>query len=472
VQKYPSAHVLYHYYAPDVSAADKAEVALRASIINHGEPACLNNLVAAQPDVANILNLRYRLIQYVQYSGISTLAPNTTGRADLASLETFAAEHGYSLEAFFLHWSEPTTIRHLNATIECDGAQTIITAANGSSETLANNRAMAVVWSDFYYVFDWHDGSKWHEYIKWRAENELSQTYNGVAFGGYFEDVLNGPLTDTYQGIVSGGRIAEFGDQTPTEISAAETDHLLVKNAQEYLKTNFPNKYFLPNSGNYTDAQAEEVMLAGDGTLTEATNGVGVTDWKEYWDNAAAVAAAHKYYSVSQAWDDSHVPASGDYPAGPYDSSKERMHLDLAASYWMAYEPGYVAFDIMDSAAGGWATTYPFPQVMATDIGSPQGAYYQADSGMLGGAHAGWQWTLWARDYSGPSADQPVTVYFRGNNAWRGTNGTSVGYAEDTAAIFTPEAGAKILKMDGTWVDAPAMINHMESFGFVIKRTL
>lgn len=456
---YPSAHVLYHYYAPNVSSADKAEVAARASIINHGEPSCLANLAAAQPGISELVNIRYRLIQYVQYAGIDDNELNPTGQVDLASLEAFASANGYALEDFFLHWSEPTRIEHLGATIECDGTTTILTAQDGTTREVANNRAMAIVWSDFYYVFDWHDGSHWYDYIKWRMEQELAQTYNGVSFSGYFEDVLNGPITDTYQGIVSGGGISEFGGQTPTEITAAEADHDLILAAQAALQADFPTKIFMPNSGNYTQAWALETMLAGSGTITEATNGVGSQIWDKFWANAKAVAAAGKYYSVSQYWDDAHVPSASDYPAGIYDSGKERMYLDHAASYWMAYEPGYVAFDIMDSAAGGWATTHPFPAVMETDLGSPAGEPYLADSGTTA---SGWHWTLWGRNYSSGAA-----VYFRGNSAWRGGNGAS-DYTAGLAAPFTPEAGAQMLKMDGSWTAAPAVIDHMDSFGFVL----
>lgn len=466
---YPSSHVLYHYYCPDPSLADKAEVASRASIINFGGVQEMNNLISAQPSVAELVKIRYRLIQYVQYMTIDGVI-NPGGQADLVSLEAFATANGYDIEDFFLHWNEPTKIYHLNATIEYDGTNTTLTDRGGNTHSLINNhRAMAIVWGDFYYLYDWHS-TEWYNYIKWRAQSELNQNIAGTSFDGYFEDVLNGPITDTYQGIVYGGAIQEFSNMTPSQITSGGYDHALIKTAQENLNADLPGKVFMPNSGDYTQDWALETELAGDGTITENTNRIGVTSWKETWQNANIVGNAKKYFSVSQNWNDGlgSTYNESNYPHGYYTTAKERMFLDHAAFYWMSYIPGYVAFDIMDTACQYWATTYPFPEVMETDIGSPEGYYYQADSGSVGG----WNWTLWARDYSGPNPDEPVTVYYRGNNSWRDSNGGATDYTASKAASFALPANSKLLRSDGTWADAPSSIDHMESFGFIVKRSI
>ena len=170
------------------------------------------------------------------------------------------------------------------------------------------------------------------------------------------------------------------------------------------------------------------------------------------------MAAALKYYSLSSNWDDLHLPA--DYPAGNlFASAKERQLLHNASWYWMAYEPGYVAFDIADDACCGWSTWWP--TVMETDVGVPTGVPYLADQGTLTG---GWAWTLWARDYS------KATVYYRGNNAWRDGNGASIGYAAATQASMTLPVGAdQILRSDGSWTTAPSTVTHYDSFGFVVR---
>jgi hypothetical protein len=455
-QRFPSAHVLVHYYCPDCSDAEKDHVAAVASIINHGEPLTFEHLYPSHPEVDDLVNVRYRLVQYVQYMTLGG-EPNATGAADLAGLDAFAADNGYDIEEFFLHWSEPTRVENLGGVVDFDGTTTELTDTASTSHALATDRAVAIVWGDFYYVFNWHSEA-WRAYIAERTAAELGDL-GGYAFDGLFEDVLNGPISDTYQGVVLGGGIAEFGGATPQEISDAGDDHALIAQAQGWLDAQLPGAILLPNSGNYTQDWALETMLAGDGTVTEMMNVPGSTLWKESWENAAAVAAAGDYYSLASYWDTDHVPA--DFPAGAYASALERAHLHNAAWYWMAYEPGHVAFDV-SRACCDWSAQWP--EVMEADLGAPIGAPAQIDSGTT---EAGWHWTLWARPY------EKATVFFRGNNAWRDGNDASIGYGEDTAATFsaaaTFPAGAQMLRADGTWTEAPDAIAHMDAFGFVLR---
>ena len=452
-QKLPSAHVTVHYYCPDCPQSEKDHVAWCASIINHGTSMEFEHLLPSHPEVDDLINIRYRFIQYVQFMELNG-DPNSTGEADLAMLAQFAATHSYNMEEFFLHWDEPTRINRLGVSVVFDGAENVLIDNGGGYHYLGNDRAVAVVWGDFYYLYDWHSEA-WYQFILWRAQNELSEDHLGCVFDGYFQDVLNGPITDTFQGISYGGGLEEFGGKTPAQITGSGEDHDLIRQAQARLNADMPGKVFMPNSGNYTQDWALATMLAGDGTITEGINIPGERWWKESWDNAAAIAAQGKFYSLSSFWEENYIP--WDFDPGIYASRQERGALHNAAWYWMAYEPGYVSFDV-NRACCNWSEIWPV--VMETDLGSPIGAPYIIDEGDL---NSGWHWTLYARPYT------KATVYYRGNAAWRYGNGASIGYAENTGAGFSTPPDSKFLRSDGSWSDAPATVTHMEAFGLVIQ---
>ena len=453
MQKFPSAHVLVHYYCPDCPQSEKDHVADVASVINHQDDYTFTRLLPSHPEAADLINIKYRFIQYVQFMKLNG-TPNSTGEADLALLAEFAGNNGYNVEDFFLHFSEPTQINNLGVTVTYDGNQTNLRDSNGGTHYLGNDRAVAIVWGDFYYVYDWHS-EPWYQFVKWRTQNELGDQ-GGYEFDGYFQDVLNGPITDTYYGVSYGGGIREFGGKTPSEITSDQEDHELICGAQGRLNQDVEGKVFMPNSGNYTQDWALETMLAGDGTITEAVNMPGGQWWSQSWENAKAVAANKKYYSLASYWSSNNIPSG--YDAGVYGSSLERGHLQNAAWYWMAYEPGFVAFDV-SRACCDWSGQWP--KVMEADIGTPLGDLYLADQGTL---TSGWKWKLYAREYT------KATVYYRGNMAWRDGNGAANTYGSGAGVQFALPQDAMILNGDGAWVNAPSSIMHMESFGFVVSR--
>ena len=450
-QKFPSAHALVHYYCPDCAQAEKDHVAWCASIINHGDANTFQKLVPTHPEVKNLVNIKYRFVQYVQMLSL-TGQPNTQGQADMQTLSQFAASHGYNEEDMYLHFAEPTTIQNLGAKMVFDGSKVTLPDKNGAAHVYNTTRAVAMVWGDFYYIFNWASEG-WYQYLKYRIGLDFGDL-GGYAFNGLFEDVLNGPLTDTFQGITAGGQIAEFGNLTPAQITAQFLAHDRILAFQTRLNADSGTKVFLPNSGNYLSQSSEQVMAAGDGTITEGVDYPGSTFWKESWQVAQQLATLGDYFEISGYWD--YIPSN--YCAGVYASAQERTTLHNAAWYWMAYVPGYVTFDV-SRACCDWSAQWP--KVMQTDIGAPTGDPYLAASGTLS---SGWRWSLWAREYT------KATVYYRGNNAWRDGNGGSIGLSDSTGVSFTLPAGSQILRADGTWAAAPAQITHYEAFGFVVKK--
>ena len=450
-QKFPSAHVLVHYYCPDCSQAEKDHVAWCASMINHGDAATFQRLVPTHPEVADLVNIMGGYVQYVQ---MLTLAgqPNEQGDANMELLSQFAASHGYDEEDMYIHFTEPTTIENLGAKMVFDGSKVTLTDMNGATHVYDTTRAVTMIWGAFHYVFNWASEG-WYQYIKYR-NGLIFADMGGYSFDGLFQDAFNGPITDSFQGITSGGAIAEFGGLTPTQITAQGLDHQRLLAFQTRMNADFPGKVFLPNTGTYLESSSEQVMAAGDGAVTEGVNFPGTMFWKESWQVAEQLAAAGKYFTISSYWD--RIPSN--YAAGVYASGQERTLLHNAAFYWMAYEPGYIAFDVA-RACCDWSSQWP--TVMETDLGSPTGSPYLAASGALAN---GWHWSLWAREYT------KATVYYRGNNAWRDGNYASIGLGDATAASFSLPAGSQILRADGTWTAAPAQITHYDGFGFVVKK--
>jgi hypothetical protein len=451
VQKFPSSHALVHYYCPDCPQAEKDHVAWCASIINHGDATTFKRLVPTHPEVKDLVNIKYRFVQYVQLLDFYG-RPNAQGTADMQLLSQFAQANGYNEEDFYLHFSEPTRIDNLGTSMVYDGTKVTLTDRNGQGHVYNTSRAVAMVWGDFYYIFNWASEA-WYQYIKYRIGLDFADL-GGYSFNGLFEDVLNGPITDTFQGIQYGGRLVEFGNKLPSEITAQHIDNARIKAFQERINNDNWSKVFLPNSGNYLDAYAEQVMAVGDGTISESVNYPGSIFWKESWRVAQNMAANEDFYMISTYWDT--VPSN--YPVGVYGTARERTALHNAAWYWMAYVPGYVSFDVA-RACCDWSAQWP--EVMESDIGSPTGAPYVVASGTLS---SGWRWSLYAREYT------KATVYFRGNNAWRDGNGGSVGLGSSTAATFSLPAGSLILRGNATWASAPAEITHYEAFGFVVKK--
>lgn len=449
VRKFPSSHATVHYYCWHCDDSVKEHVFDVASMINFGPERAFDDL---HPE--ETINLQYEVYQYVQVLSFNGLAEN--GKEVLEQIDVFCEQRGYDIEEMFLHWSEPAHFSRYGATVRFDGERNILTLQDGSTRVIENDRAMSMVWTDFYYIFDWHSEA-WREFIKWRTEY-LLRDRGGYAFDGIFLDVYVVPITEAFPGWISGGGLVEYGGRNPIEITADGDDVELLEDALTELNMAYPDAVFIPNAGTRFMDWAVDIMEAGDGVITEMLNYPGGLGWRESWETAIGLAQQKKYTTIYSYWDKE--PA--DFPPGVYASKRERTHLHNAAWYWMAYVPGWVSFSASEhccEVVDHWA------QVMETDIGSPLGDPVMVDDGFVDGGR--FYWELWARQYT------KATVYFRGNNAWQGCdghlNGDSIGLGENTAATFEVPAGSQLLRGDGSWVEAPPVIEHMDGFGFVLR---
>ncbi|MFC1682317.1 hypothetical protein ACFL0X_01735 [Nanoarchaeota archaeon] len=407
------------------------------------------------------------------------------------------------LENFFIHWSESARIERNGAVMNFDGSNTILTGTTGQTFSIdrhnpgvPENRVVIITWEDFYYIFNWEYEGYW-DYLEWRVRDELGIDYGDEEyFDGYFQDVFNGPMSDIFDGMVdrdSGhGGIEEFDDLNGFELTSSGDDMRMMASIQSEMSSRFPEAVFMPNSGNYVDLESEHfnVIMNGDGTFTEATAGAVTTVWDDLFNLAEAIADEEKYFSIHFDWDLDSIPGyrsyweggqevpifddipetyPGFYYGDRWQDSQERLIMHSAALYWLAYQPGYTAFAV-PNACCAWNTDDDFDvwfDVLEVDIGEPIGDY-NCD---ISGTSEDWNWELCSREYTGGSDGKSVTVYFRGNSAWRNGNNKGLPGYDFAGASFDIPSGSHILREDGTWdyISSNIEIEHYDSFGFVVK---
>lgn len=323
----------------------------------------------------------------LKYMLLHTVLINDT--PELNALASYAAANGYDVETAFLHYYDDTSVTYSGGKTE-----TIKGYGGGTAATLKDARVKGYIWLSDRYLYD--------------LKSPLFQRFKGSYYrniitsspypDGIFIDETS-PTASYFPTINSGGRVVEYGNQTPSQFSSAYMTDMTAAFAQvnALMGSDHPTcpggeRLLLPNIAEYVLPFMDLGINGADGLLTEFWMQVLQPRVTDACDWAKQLADKGKILIFTQGTAAPEIPDKGNYT-----SAMDRHQMFSLSNYWLAKQGRYTYYQ-QKAPDGGPSLSQFWCKAREFDVGAPVDPIYSIWK--TGTDPAGQNYTIYKRTYT------------------------------------------------------------------------